>query len=77
MIRKTIPLALCGALLALGACSGPRARQAPLATQPGWGRGFTREERELSVRAVPASAAPSVPETRLGRPGWGSPLPVK
>lgn len=74
---KNVPLLLGIALLALSACHGPRTNRAPLATQPGWGRGFTPAERELSVRAVPASAAPSVPATRLGRPGWGSPLPVK
>jgi hypothetical protein len=77
MPRKGLPVLLVVLALAAGACSSPRRPVPALGAKPGWGRGFSPEERELTVRAVPASAAPSVPETRIGRPGWGSPLPVK
>lgn len=72
LTRYGVPLALL-ALLALS-CQGPRTRQGPFAAKPGWGRSFAPEQRELEVRAVPASAVPSVPPARLGRPGWGAPF---
>lgn len=75
MSRQSLPLLLTLLALAAGACSSPRIPLSALGAKPGWGRGFTPEERELTVRAVPASAAPSVPETRNGRPGWGNPIP--
>lgn len=64
--------------LAASACRAPQSSsRAAVTSKPGWGRGFSMAERELTVRAVPASAVPSVPETRLGRPGWGSAMPVR
>lgn len=84
MIRKPLPqnvlalavftLTVFALTAVLGACSNLPARQASFAAQPGWGRGFSLAERELTVRAVPASAAPSVPIPRVGQPGWGSPV---
>ncbi len=70
-MRNNLLLAL---VLALGgvACSSPRTPISALGAKPGWGRGFSPAERELTVRAVPASSAPSVPEPRIGRPGWGT-----
>lgn len=67
-MRKNLPVWL---LFLVSACVGPRAEDSALGTKPGWGRGFSPEERETTVRAVPAAASPTVPETRLGKPGWG------
>ena len=67
-MRKDLPVFLC---LLVGACVTPIEDGAELGAKPGWDRGFTQEEREMSVRAVPAAAAPAAPETRLGKPGWG------
>lgn len=68
MVRKLLPLAL---LLLAGACRAPAAPAPSLAAKPGWGRVTTPEASEVTVRAVPASACPSVPPTRQGKPGWG------
>ncbi|NOT30096.1 MAG: hypothetical protein HOP15_06585 [Planctomycetes bacterium] len=77
MFQRKLLLFLAPLALVAGACSSPRIPLSALGAKPGWGRGFTPEERELTVRAVPASAAPSAPETRNGRPGWGNPIPAK
>lgn len=69
MLRKLLPLAFALALLG---CRSTDVSPAPsLAAKPGWGRLSSPESAKLSVRAVPASARPSLPPTRFGKPGWG------
>lgn len=68
MARKLLPLLL---LAALGACRTPGLPVAPMAANPGWGRPTLPARVALTVRAVPASSAPSLPPVRLGKPGWG------
>lgn len=68
MFRKLLPLALLALPLA---CRAPATPAPSLAGKPGWGRVTTPEASELTVRAVPASARPSLPPTRSGKPGWG------
>ena len=59
------------ALAASTACVTPRPGNIGVNSKPGWGRSYTREEAHKTVRAIPAAAAPSVPVTRRGKPGWG------
>jgi len=68
MVRKLLPLVL---LAWLGACRAPASPAPSLAAKPGWGRVTTPEVSVVTVRALPASARPSVPPTRQGKPGWG------
>ena len=75
-MRKVFPLFPCFlCCLLAGACVGPSTESAALGTKPGWDRGFSPAETEVTVRAVPAAATPSTPETRIGKPGWGKRYP--
>lgn len=73
--RKTSPLLALLLAALLGACQAPRSRSGPGAalpcSQPGWGRVLSPREAHMTVRAVEASAAPTRPQTHLGKPGWG------
>ena len=57
----------------LAACQAPRAghNASVPCSQPGWGRVLSPRETQMTVRAVEASAAPTRPESHLGKPGWG------
>ena len=59
------------ACAASSACVSPRPGHTGVNSKPGWGRSYTREEAQMTVRAIPAAAEPSVPVTRRGKPGWG------
>jgi hypothetical protein len=69
--RATLHALLLIVALASAGCRGPRSGAPPLFAQPGWGWRSVPQAERMSVRAVPAAARPSVPVTRLFRPGWG------
>jgi hypothetical protein len=69
--RMKKALALLSIALACAGCSAPKASSFAGAPHPGWGRRDSSAEERMSVRAVPAAASPSVPITRLAKPGWG------
>ena len=56
----------------LGACQAPRPGGLQACEQPGWGRPPLTSSQRLDVRVVPAAAAPEVPVTPFGTPGWGA-----
>lgn len=71
MPQKLLPFLLVLAGLGGASCATPSSGQVSVSSKPGWGRTYTPEEARMTVRAVPAAAKPSVPVTRLGKPGWG------